>query len=599
MAQAVEGAGEGGGGIAHRSEAGATVPACRVAGVDVRAQRIVPTQVTRHPLQVLAGGAAGGAQVGDHGVVDGVAIATDLGGEVLPGLQVDRGIDAVLGGATVNLAVATALAVFQCQLAAVALGGVEGGVDLYIAVGVEREGVAALPGDGVVNEDVAVAGAGCDGLQGDAVVGQVVGECVGADAAVGLPGGPGADGEVGGVDEPFTGLALVGAGGDPGFVGDLDLGRAGFDKAAVAALGVERAGGAGVQVTRHPHRAVVHVAHQADFAVLAGGQGSGPGHAGVVDDAGGEIAGGLGGQIDQTAVGADGAALLDQGVQAGFLHLDADRATQVQGDGAAGAHQGAAARGGNVAGVDDLGGDHGHQPALGGADVAPVNNSVGAVAAEAVVAVHEVVGGDIQRGGHQGAHVHPRGGGKVHAVGVDQKYPAVGFDGAANGGHLAAGDPVEGGGIPARLIEADGVALTHGKAPPVDGGVVAGLVDGERIALATDAGITRHYPATVRQGAGPGGEGDKDQQQRPRGHSWRRGPGHTARAPGRQRPPTLPATGFGGCLPDPPANVPDHLVHTVHAAMPAHRGSPLLALNSRRRGNPEARYRWMAAVALT
>ena len=65
-------------------------------------------------------------------------VTAQLGGEVRPSLQIDRSVDAVLGGAPVDLAIRAALAIFEGQLAAATLGGVDRGVDLDIAVGIER-----------------------------------------------------------------------------------------------------------------------------------------------------------------------------------------------------------------------------------------------------------------------------------------------------------------------------------------------------------------------------------------------------------------------------------------------------------------------------
>ncbi|MGM0951793.1 MAG: hypothetical protein ACQEW7_02315, partial [Pseudomonadota bacterium] len=106
----------------------------------------------------------------------------------------------------------------------------------------------------------------------------------------------------------------------------------------------------------------------------------------MIDHAGGKISGGFGGEVYAAAVGFNGAALFDVGVQLGLFHFNLDRAAHVQGDTAARAHQHVAARGGDAAFVDDFGGNQGNIAFIGCADVALVDNGAAAVAFEGEVA---------------------------------------------------------------------------------------------------------------------------------------------------------------------------------------------------------------------
>ncbi|KAG1169185.1 hypothetical protein G6F35_017344 [Rhizopus arrhizus] len=99
-------------------------------------------------------------------------------------------------------------------------------------------------------------------------------------------------------------LAADRLGGDHGACRHRHLRGRRFHKPALAAVGR-----AGVQLAGHGDAVIDHVAQQHDLAVLAGGQRLGLRDAGVVDDGAGQIARGLGRQVDHATVGANGAAL--------------------------------------------------------------------------------------------------------------------------------------------------------------------------------------------------------------------------------------------------------------------------------------------------
>ena len=165
--------------------------------------------------------------------------------------------------------------------------GSDGGVDVNVAIGEESQHGVGIPADRVAHKDVAVATgrALVGGIDLDGVVGQLAAELGAGDVPA-----AGGDGEVIGVDQPAAGLALGGLGRDRQTVLKFDLGRAGFDEAAVAAQWR-----AGVEPAADRDRVMRQVAQQQDLALLAAGQGLRLDHAAVVDDRGAQVASGLGG----------------------------------------------------------------------------------------------------------------------------------------------------------------------------------------------------------------------------------------------------------------------------------------------------------------
>src|SRR5690606_25055572 len=219
-----------------------------------------------------------------------------------------------------------------------------------VVPGIQRQGVAAGPGDPVLDEDVAIAGPvtgtaggagaagrGVGGLDGDVVAFQ--GRRQGGAGDVAARGG---DGEVVGIDQPATSGTVGGAGGDSGAVGDPDVGGTGLDEAAVAAIG-----GTGVQGAVDDGAAGLHAAEQND-ATLAVGDGPCLHDAGVVARAGQQAVAGTGAHQHLAAVGDDQLVVRGQGLDLAALHLHAGQAAafEVQDDGiAASQGNGAQSRG--------------------------------------------------------------------------------------------------------------------------------------------------------------------------------------------------------------------------------------------------------------
>ena len=99
------------------------------------------------------------------------------------------------------------------------------------------------------------------------------------------------------------------------------------------------------------------------------------------------------------------------------------------------------------------------------------------------------------RGGCEAAHVYPRAGGKVNAVGVGQKYLAVGIDLPEDLAGVAALHAVEQHAAGAGLGDIDPGVGAHIEALPVDDGLVGALLHGHagggsslRLAEADSAG---------------------------------------------------------------------------------------------------------------
>ena len=361
-----------------------------------------------------------------HGVGVQAATAALFGEEVLPALQIGRRTVGHIDDVVRRTTVCRCLSVVQRQFAVRVLRG-EAGVDADVVVGAQGQGGAGAPGHGSIDMDIALVRAvvGGHGLQGDAGAVQVGAEGIGADAAVGLAVAAGGDAEIGGVDQPAAGLASRRQGGHAGAVLDLHMGAAGVDKAAIAAVGR-----AGIQGAGHLYGASVEVAEQDDLAVLFT-QGSGFDYAGVVDHGFQQGFTGIGGEQHLAAIGADQLAVFHQGIDYGLVDLHVEQAVtgKVQSDFIAGRQGDRALVGDDHAVVAHRAAKQGHRAAISRSDLAVVDHAgVVAVAFELVIAGLEIADREIQRGGHQAADVDAGAGTEQHAVGVDDKYPAVGIE---------------------------------------------------------------------------------------------------------------------------------------------------------------------------
>ena len=287
-------------------------------------------------------------------------------------------------------------------------------------------------------------------------------------------------------------VALLGVGGDGAAAGDV-LAQQG-DGAAVA-VGVGGGGTDGAAVDD------VGTAGEVEGAVGIGDDAGGLGDIAGVDGSGEDVLGLAGGEEDASTAGVDLAAVEDGGVDAEFVlqdvlgHTDADEALAVEGEDGlfTGGHIDGAEVGADDALVLHLFAQQGDVTAGGGVDKAGVDD--GAIGtedfAEDVVAVHEVVGGDVEAGGNQSTDIDAGGTTKEEAVGVNEDDGAVGVDLAVDLRGVVAEDAIEGEGVATGLVVVDDFVAGEVVAAPVDGHGVALLDDvGHHAGLGDGAGAT-------------------------------------------------------------------------------------------------------------
>ncbi|KCB24116.1 hypothetical protein L543_3758 [Bordetella hinzii L60] len=418
-------------------------------------------------------------------VQQGIGLAIDGQRGIRPAER-DGGIDVVVaarGGAAVLLVAA----IVERQAGRLAGGG-DGRIDVDIALRAQGQSRVGAPLDRRIDVDVALAAAAGQRLQFHVGALQKGRQRIRPDAAAGRRAGAGAHREIGRVDQPVAGLARRRLGADIGPAGNGHRGRRGLDKAAIAA-----GRRAGVQRAAHGDAVIDHVAQEHDLPLLARGQRARLRDAGMVDDRAGQFAGRLGRQVHQPAIGADGPALLDQRIERAGLDFQLDRAAQVQLDAAARSDQHIAPVGHQGAGVGHLGGDQRDGAARRGGDIALVDDGIAARALEAVIARQEVRGADVQRAGHQAAHIDLRRRREQHPVRVHQEDLAIGVQGALDDRHIRSQHPVQRHRVAAGLVEIDRLALPDREALPVDGQLAARLVDIHGVAVLADAARTGHH----------------------------------------------------------------------------------------------------------
>jgi len=468
--------------IPHRHETGPAVPIRGVRCVDVAAQGVVSRKAVVHVLQ--------GVDIVDHGV--GGSGDSEAGSGAGKG-DLDAGVQAVISAPAAAIGC-------QDKPRAVAAGG-DVGVDGDVALRGEAQGVVGAPGDGVVDEDIAVAVGGslsCR-IDGDIRRSQVAGQGGAGDISP-----RGRDGVVVGVDQPSAGLAAGSGGGNPGAVGYLDMGGGGFDEAAVAAVG-----GAGIEGAGDVDAAVLTIAQQFDGAVMVF-QRAGFDHPVVVHRRLQQGIRGLRRHQHGAAVGADQLLVLRQCVERALVDLDADQlvSDEIQRHLVAGGERHGAKLGLEQAFVADLPAQQGDVAAVPCRDGALVDDAA-AAAGETEAPGEEVGIAQIERGSHQAADVDLGAGAEQEAVGVEEENLAVGVKASVNGAGVAAQDAVEGNGAAAGLIEIDGLARGDVEVLPVDGEFGAGLGNRQRVAALAYAAAPGADLSTVGQCQGHGGKGQR------------------------------------------------------------------------------------------
>ena len=270
-------------------------------------------------------------------------------------------------------------------------------------------------------------------------------------------------------------------------VADIDSSRRSVNKAAIAAIGR-----AGVQRAARVHRAGLHVAQQLDGAALRV-DGVRLDHAGIVHHGFQEVAGRLGGQQHAAPIGLDQAAIVDQRAHGAPVHRHVQQAVagHVQRDGIAGRQRHRAQARADRAFVRHIGAQQGHIAAR-RADRALVQHLARAIAAELVLARHEVAVGNVQGRCHQARRVHGRALAEQHAIRVDDEDLAIRRQIAEYRRAIAAQHAVQRHRIAVGLLELHRFALADIELRPVDDGVLAALVDHGIAGRAIDGRLPRH-----------------------------------------------------------------------------------------------------------
>lgn len=249
VSQPIQGAVESRGIVTDGLEALTAIPRTGSAGIDIGTEHIVTRPVAVDPLQISTADGTLRTQAGEDGVVDDGTAAAQLGTEAAATGQVDRRVDVVGRGGAADHATGRTLAVLQRQPGRIR--AVHGGVDVDVAIGVQRERVGA-PADRVVDMDIAVAAAAgtadgtrarcidVGGLDGDVAATQRGAQRRASDVAT-----AGRNGEVEGVNQPGAVLAAGSLAGNRCAIDDIEMRTGSLDKSAIAAVRrrcIQRAG---------------------------------------------------------------------------------------------------------------------------------------------------------------------------------------------------------------------------------------------------------------------------------------------------------------------------------------------------------------------
>ena len=302
-------------------------------------------------------------------------------------------------------------------------------------MGLQGEGSVGVPAYGIVYKDVAVAvgNAACAcascararaalaraaSLDGNAVATQGCAQCCTCDVAACC-----SNGDVFGVYQPSACFATIGLGADAGAVCYIDLCAAGFDKAAIGACMCAFSGDAAADFGF----AVLHVCQQNNFAFFVEGSGVGFNAAAVFDECVAECIPRFGGEVNFAAFCRNDAAVGDLCLYCACIYGDAvELALWGEGDLAACCEGYLPAVGGDVALVFYGWGYQGDDAAVGAELAVVFDFAAGIAASKAVVACHEVGITHVQCACYQAASIDLCAFAKEYAVGVENKYLAVG-----------------------------------------------------------------------------------------------------------------------------------------------------------------------------
>ena len=242
-------------------------------------------------------------------------------------------------------------------------------------------------------------------------------------------------------------------------------------------------------------------AGQANSTAVAGANAARLDDAGIVNRQARQLVGGLDGHNNIAAIGLNNAAVIDIGVYHRAFDLNRHRATQVETHALASTQQDVATFGIEAADIFHFGGNHHHKTAGASDYVALVDDDPRGTTREGVIAGHKVFVRDVQGRGHQPGNIDHRALTKHDAVGVDQKYSAVGDQRTANLRGITAEYAVQRHRATGRLQVLDTIALTDVVTLPVDRHPIAALANNHAVAVALDRGATgRHLPTLGQVG---------------------------------------------------------------------------------------------------
>ena len=550
VAQAREGAAEGGDLIAKPVKAGTGVPAGggggSGSGIDVGAERIVAGQVAINALQIGSRDAARAAEVVDDVERLDQTVGTLLRAEVVAGGQIDLGASA--DGVTAGVADSDGtLAELQRQRGAA--GACHVGVDVDVVLCVQGQLVGA-PRHRVVDMDIAIAGGGAVRAQDDRVGSeQRGGQCAASHVATG-----GGYREIDRIDQPLARLALGRFGADAEAVGHLDMRGRSFDEAAIAAMRRRR-----IERAADDGRAALHVAQQDDLAAAVV-DGLRLDHALVVDHRLRQLVERVGGQEDAPAVGLDQALVGDQRVEGALVDGKAGQSGIIdfQSDLVGGRQADVAFLRRDAAFIDHLGADQHHVTAGGGIDLAPVDDAAAARAGQAETPGGKVVVRHVAGRGEDAGRADLGPGCEQHAVRIDDEDLAIGVQRAQDLRRILPQHAVQRDGGRRRLDELDAGGAADIETLPVDRRLAAGLADRQGIAALTDLRLAERHLGAAGQRVRPRAGGHDRSGQRDAGqHAGQQ------RARGARR---FAAAARGFCHDDVRTKVlaPDLAVDAVH-----------------------------------
>ncbi len=472
MAQSIEDAGK----VpraANRGKAGVSIPATGRRGINIGAQCVVSSEASVHALQVGSCRAACRSQLGNYGVADKSSVGAQLGAEVIARGQINGGIHVV--GAGVSCSHRT-LTVSQRQFGRDR--AVHGAVDIDVILCAQGQGVRA-PGDGIVDIDIT----GRAGASAGTRNGYITSTKIGGQRTARHVTTAGGNGEVFRINQPCAALATGCPGGDFCRIRHLHLRGAGLNKAAITAI--RRTG---VQRARHVGGSRDHAAHQHDLTVMIL-------HRPRLHDAVAVYHAGQQG-IARTGIhGNDAAIRLNQAVVSGkavqhaLVHPQLQQTVAVKRERhlVARTHAHRAEFGDNHTVVHYPVAQQRHIAAVRCVNHAIVDDLTRTLAREGLIRLAEGGIADVQRRGHQPAHVHLRALAEEDAIGVDQIDLPVGVQMPHDTAAVDIEDSIHGNRLRIGLLEVHRLAGGDIETLPVQRQMLAGLLDGGDLAAVGDA----------------------------------------------------------------------------------------------------------------